>query len=199
MFQCLFVAVDHLTQSFILPSERVNLFCHFLILSSNFLLAFDLSFLSEGGSNIALPVAAVDQIVGLSDLILQFLDHILILSNFLIFVVDGSIIFLDKFINLIFVHFLSLLHLLFNFVLHFFLGDCVLLLVALFEDGFEMGVLLLDCVFFLEELVVFGFYVLLFFVELLVGCYQVLELVVFVLELSVEVAHFVFFCFFKAE
>ena len=60
MFESLFVAVDHLTQSLVLPSERVNLLSKFLILGSNFELSFDLSFLSECGSNMALPVTAVD-------------------------------------------------------------------------------------------------------------------------------------------
>ena len=70
MFESLFVAVDHLTQSLVLSPERVNLLGKFLILSTNFGLSFDLSFLSKGGSNLTLPVTAIDQIIGLSDLIL---------------------------------------------------------------------------------------------------------------------------------
>ena len=89
----------------------------------------------------------------------------------MIFIVDGGIIFLDKLIDLISIHFLSLLYFLFYFIFHFFFGYGVLLLVTLFKDSFEMGVLLLNCIFLFEELVVFGFDELLLLVELLVSSY----------------------------
>ena len=89
----------------------------------------------------------------------------------MIFIVDGGIIFLDKLIDLISIHFLSLLYFLFYFIFHFFFGYGVLLLVTLFKDSFEMGVLLLNCIFLFKELVVFGFDELLLLVELLVSSY----------------------------